>query len=62
MPRTSLTAQPAGQRRAARAAIVNDSLADPGAGVSRVFIAALANSLVDVAVMQAPEAAITSPY
>jgi hypothetical protein len=54
MPRTSLIAQPTGQRRAAGAAIVNDSLADLGAGVSRVFTAALANSLVDVTVMQAP--------
>lgn len=54
MPRTSLIAQPAGQRRAAGAAIVHDSPADPGAGVSRVFTAALANSLADVTVMQAP--------
>jgi hypothetical protein len=54
MPRTSPIAQPVGQRWVASAAVVHDSLADPGAGVSRVFIAGLANSLVDVTVMQAP--------
>ena len=54
MPRTSPIAQSAGQRRVASAAVVHDSLADHGTGVSRVFIAGLSKSLVDVTVMQAP--------
>jgi hypothetical protein len=61
MPGTSPIAQPVGQRKVVGAALVHDTLADPGAGVSRVFIAGLANSLVDVAVMQPSEAVMTSP-